>query len=110
MKTLIAVCVLTLTGCATSPDYRPAPTMTIARPPSVSLEQLTAISQKLSNRDCANLDRNIAFIEEQLRNRGLANRSPEELDDPDRVYNATAKMMIWALRIGCNNPERYVAQ
>ena len=109
MKTLIAVCLVTLTGCATSPAYRPVTTI-IAQPPSMSIEQLTAISKKLSNADCPNIDYNISLLETQLRNRGLANRSPEELDDPDRVYNATAKMMIWALRIGCNNPNRYVNQ
>jgi hypothetical protein len=108
MKTLIAVCLVALTGCATSPAYRPA--TTIAQPPSMSFDQLTAISKKLNNADCPNIDYNISLLETQLKNRGLANRSPEELDDPDRMYNATAKMMIWALRIGCNNPNRYVNQ
>ena len=103
----MAVSLVILTGCATSPpSYRPvAPA---AQSTSVGIEQLTAMSQRLNNTDCAHIDTNIVFLETQLQNRGLANRTPEDLNDSDRIYNATAKMMIWALRIGCNNPNRYV--
>ena len=93
MKLAIALVLLAVTGCANNP-YRPA-----------TYEQLDAV--KVSNRDCGQIDRHINFLEEQLRMKGLSTAEPERLNDTDRKYNATVRTMIWSLRIGCANPDRY---
>jgi hypothetical protein len=82
-------------GCATS--HRSSQALTYA--------QLDAL--KYTNADCPQLDRHIQFIETQLRLKGLLNVDPTKLDEPDRVYNATARILIWNLRIGCHNPTRF---
>ena len=93
---LILVTLLVLAGCA---NTRPS------QPQAVSYEQLAAI--KLTNQDCVNIDRHVNWAETQLRLRGLTNAMPEDLNNEDRRYNATARIMIWSLRIGCANPNRY---
>jgi hypothetical protein len=50
----------------------------------------------------------INYVELQLRLRGIADKNPEDLSKEDMQYNATAKIIIWSLRIGCSNPNRYV--
>ena len=90
----ILVAVL-LVGCATS--HRSSQALTYA--------QLDAL--RYTNADCPKLDQNIQFIETQLRLKGLLNVDPTKLDEPDRVYNATARILIWNLRIGCHNPTRF---
>jgi hypothetical protein len=81
-----------LAGCAT-------------RTQPVSYERLSAI--KVGDSDCANIDRWVNYSEDQLRAKGLLYANPEELNDDDRKYNATARIIIWSLRIGCANPDRY---
>jgi len=93
MKYSVAIVVLSLVGCANNP-YR-----------SATYEQLDAV--KVTNQDCARIDRHVNFLEEQLRMKGLSNAEPEQLADADRKYNATVRSMIWSLRIGCSNPDRY---
>lgn len=96
MKRLAVVLVLvSLIGCAT----RPATTQTL------SLDQLQQL--RYTNADCRQIDQHIQFLETQLRGRGLYNADPERLSEPDRVYNATARIYIWNLRIGCANPKRF---
>ena len=87
---------LVLAGCSTTPYYTK---------PGVSQAQLASI--KVSNRDCPQMDTHIAFASEQLRLRGLVNVNPEDLEEEDRLYNATAHILIWSLRIVCANPTRY---
>jgi hypothetical protein len=84
-----------LVGCATS--HKSSQALTYA--------QLDAL--RYTNADCPQLDSNIRFIETQLRLKGLLNVDPTKLDEPDRVYNATARILIWNLRIGCTNPARF---
>lgn len=87
---LAGVC---MAGCATRPNQ------------SVPIEQLQA--KKYTRADCVQLDQNIKFLELQLRNRGLTNADPATLSESDRVYNATTRIAIWNLRIGCTNPDRF---
>ena len=96
MKLVLVGLVMTLVGCANTQP---------ARSPSASYEQFAAI--KVSHRDCVNIDRHVNWAETQLRLRGLNNVMPEDLNNDDRKYNATARIMIWSLRIGCANPDRY---
>ena len=90
-----------ITGCSTVPSnqYR-APAEK-----AISLEQLKAI--KVADKDCVNIDRIIGYVEKQLQLRGIDSWHPENLKGEDAQYNATAKVVIWSLRIGCNNPNRY---
>ena len=96
MKLVAVIATLLLSACATRPT---------ANSQAISLEQLQSI--KYTNADCPQIDRNIKFIETQLRLRGLTNVQPESLNEQDRVYNATARILIWNLRIGCTNPTRF---
>jgi hypothetical protein len=93
MKYSVALILLGLVGCANNP-YRTA-----------TYEQLDAV--KVTNQDCARIDKHVNFLEEQLRMKGLSQADPEQLNDTDRKYNATVRSMIWSLRIGCSNPDRY---
>jgi hypothetical protein len=96
VKLTVALLVaMLLVGCATS--HRSSQALTY--------DQLNAL--RYTNADCPQLDRNIQFIETQLRLKGLLNVDPTKLDEPDRVYNATARILIWNLRIGCTNPTRF---
>jgi hypothetical protein len=93
MKTVTALVMAALAGCANSP-YR-----------SATYEQLDAV--KVTNQNCARIDHHVNFLEEQLRMKGLSTATPENLNEADRKYNATVRSMIWSLRIGCSNPDRY---
>lgn len=98
MRLLATILVLAgLVGCASSR------TPSQARP--MTYEQLSSL--KATQLDCGIIDSRIAMVEEQLRMRGLVNVNPEDLSDADRKFNATARVYIWSLRIGCNNPNRY---
>jgi hypothetical protein len=92
-----ALVVLSLVGCASSRPQGQGRAMTY--------EQLSAIQVK--NSDCRNIDAVVNNMETQLRLKGLTNANPEDLNDADRKYNATARIVIWSMRIGCNNPNRY---
>jgi hypothetical protein len=70
-----------------------------------TFEQLNAV--KVTNADCRNIDKHVNFLENQLRMKGLLYADPDNLNNDDRLYNATARATIWALRIGCSNPDRY---
>ena len=93
--TAVLLVAVLLVGCATS--HRSSQALTY--------DQLNAL--RYTNADCPQLDRNIQFIETQLRLKGLLNADPTTLNEPDRVYNATARILIWNLRIGCHNPTRF---
>jgi len=86
-----------LAGCATRTAYQPTPL------PYQAIENI-----KLTNNDCQRADSIIGNMEEQLRLKGYAGVNPEDLpSDEARAYNSRAKVVIWSLRIGCNNPDRY---
>jgi hypothetical protein len=85
-------------GCSTAPSQYHTES-------AISLEQLQAI--KVADRDCPTMNRTIAYVEKQLRLRGIDSEHPEKLNASDTAYNSTAKIIIWSLRIGCNNPNRY---
>jgi hypothetical protein len=93
MKFILALVVVGLVGCA---NIGPAP---------MPIEQLEAI--KLRDTDCKSIDANVDLLEQQLRLKGILGKNPEDLSQEDRRYNSTVRIMIWSLRIGCNNPNRY---
>jgi len=93
LAVLLTACVLS--ACATRPQSSQA----------LTLDQIRAL--KWTNRDCPKIDQNIEFLETQLRLRGLTTADPERLSESDRVYNATVRVYIWNLRIGCANPRRF---
>jgi hypothetical protein len=74
-------------------------------PQAMTLSQLESI--KVSQRDCSRINDIVTDVETQLKIRGTFGRNPEELGEADRKYNSTGKVVIWSLRIGCNNPDRY---
>jgi 5-bromo-4-chloroindolyl phosphate hydrolysis protein len=102
----VLVAISLLGGCASRqiaptslPGYNPQS--------AVSYEQLKQIELGLTNKDCRYIDQRVNFAEEQLRLKGLLYATPENLNDADREYNAVARIIIWSLRIGCNNTDRY---
>jgi hypothetical protein len=91
MRLLAVLVVLTLAGCATRP--------------TVSYEQMASIH--VDDYNCPNIDQITVGINEQLRLLGTLNKNPEDMTEEQRQYNEKAKIIIWSLRIGCNNPDRY---
>jgi uncharacterized protein YcfL len=96
LKSLIVVLLvaLSMVGCASNRAGQ-----------AVSYQELS--SKQYTNKDCSNIEYHVRFLETQLQARGLTNAVPEQLNENDRVYNSTVRIMIWNLRIGCNNPNRY---
>lgn len=90
---VLLVTALAIVGCASN------------RQRAISYEELS--NKKYTNRDCQNIEYHVKFLESQLQARGLTNAVPEQLNEDDRVYNATVRIAVWNLRIGCNNPDRY---
>jgi hypothetical protein len=86
-----------LVGCASYQPYQSQQAW--------SYQQLSAF--KVNNSMCPQIDYYVNLMETQLRLKGLYNATPENLNDADRQYNAEARIIIWSLRIGCNNPNRY---
>jgi len=109
MKCLIAIVCCAMVGCAQVPPpyYRLGTQSQYPARGILTQQDLDLMARKVSNKDCVAIDANIYMLEQQLKYRNLYNRVPEDLTDDDRKYNATAKTIIWALRIGCNNPTRY---
>jgi hypothetical protein len=93
MKLLAILLAASLVGCVTNPGR------------AMPYDQFSKI--KLTGSDCEHIDDRINFAEQQLRLRGLTNVNPEDLNEEDRLYNSTARIQIWSLRIACNNPDRY---
>jgi len=96
MKLLAVLVAASLAGCASYP-YTPAPTL--------SYSDLANI--KVSSKNCGNVDAITADLEEQLRRKHILGVNPEDLSEADREYNSRARVIVWSLRIGCNNPDRY---
>ncbi len=87
MKLLAVLAVLLISACGTR----------------ISSQQMEQI-QIVDSRDCPRMDQIIATLYRQLETRGLSNRRPEDMTEEQRLYNARAKIIIWNLRAGCNNP------
>lgn len=87
MKLVLAGLVLLISACGTT----------------ISNQQMAEI-KIIDSRDCPRMDQIIDTLNRQLAARGLANRRPEDMSEADRMYNARAKIIIWNLRAGCNNP------
>jgi len=95
MKLVACVVILaTLVGCASN-----------RQPQAMTYDQLSAI--RVNNYQCKDTEAIVENMERQLKLRGLANVNPDDLTDADRMYNAKARIVIWSMRIGCNNPDRY---
>jgi hypothetical protein len=69
---------------------------------AVTYEQLAMI--QVNDRDCKNIDGITKAVEQQLQAKRILGRNPEDLSEADREYNSRARVIIWSLRIGCNNP------
>jgi len=96
MKILV-ILTMVLTGCAS--------TLPVKTPGGITMAQLEHL--QVTDSDCAVIDQRINYVENQLRLRGTFGMNPEDLSEEDRRYNSTGKIIIWSLRIGCNNPNRY---
>jgi hypothetical protein len=96
MRLLAILLVVSIVGCATRPPYQPQ---------AASYADLERV--KVDDVDCPRIDNIIDTMNTQLKLKGLIGKNPEDLTEEDLKYNSRAKVVIWSLRIGCNNPDRY---
>lgn len=78
---------------------------TTKHPTALSYVDLQNI--RVTSADCPRIDQKINFVEEQLKRRGLYGQDPTTFTEEERLYNVRAHGIIWGLRIGCSNPNRY---
>jgi len=72
----------------------------------LTISELRSI--KLNDGMCPDKDSYIAEMEDQLTRKGIGvAANPESLSKEDTEFNAAAKILIWSLRVGCANPDRY---
>jgi hypothetical protein len=69
------------------------------------LEQLR--NNTVVDADCARIETIIPQLEQNQQRAGIPRANPEDLPEPVREYQALTRANIWALRIGCSNPDRY---
>lgn len=107
MRLLVSMLlIIGLVGCGSSQlTYNGGGQFTVQRLEPVSYERMRDL--KVTNADCPAIDTIVNKIEDSLRLKGLLYRDPSTFNDDDRKYNAYARTKIWALRIGCANPNRY---
>jgi hypothetical protein len=86
--------VVILTSCASKPQ-----------PYTLTLEQLRQL--QVTQQDCARIDLVVNRLEQNQLNAGVPRLDPELLPEPEREYQARTRAAVWALRIGCSNPNRY---
>ena len=96
MRVLTILLIVMLAGCATSKVYQPQ---------AITYQQM--VGWKVTNADCPQIDYIISNVENSLRIKGLLYADPSTLNNEDRIYNARARAIVWSLRIGCSNPDRY---
>ena len=72
---------------------------------NLSYQELMEVN--FDNSDCLQIDRIVNFLEYQQLLRGTLNVPPERLSTDDRLYNLRARALIWGIRVGCANPNRY---
>ena len=102
MKLITWCLVVFLAGCANR-----SPPDSTYRPEAMSYYDLNRI-QINDAKDCPRAENKIDRMYRQLEIKGFLNKNPEDLaNEDDRMYNMKAHVIIWALRIGCNNPDRY---
>jgi hypothetical protein len=89
--------VLLLSACASKPQ-----------PYTLTLEQLREL--QVTQADCARIDLVIQQLEHNQLEAGIPPTPPEQLAEPAREYQARTRAAVWALRIGCENPDRYVVK
>jgi uncharacterized protein YcfL len=89
MKLLAVLMLIMLVGCVT-------------RQPTLTYDQISAI--QVRNSDCNDVDDITRVLEAQLRMKNLLGKNPEDMNQADREYNSRARVIIWSLRIACNNP------
>jgi len=90
----IFVVIIALAGCATRPDAR-----------SLTLEQLRR--NTVVQADCPRIETIVQQLETNQQRAGIPRTNPESLPEPAREYQALTRINIWALRIGCSNPDYY---
>jgi hypothetical protein len=97
MRLATSLLAVALAGCASYAPYQPQ---------AMSYSEIENI--KVTNNDCSRIDRIIENINRQLYLKGYVGKNPEDLpSEEDRKYNSRARVVVWSLRIGCNNPNRY---
>ena len=75
------------------------------KPQAVDLEELRGIT--VDSNSCKNLDNSVIWLENQQRLQGIPPTAPELLNEHDREYQARIRIAVWALRIGCANPDMF---
>jgi hypothetical protein len=90
------ILVLILTACTTHRPYEP---------PALTLEQLRMF--RVTQADCAQIETLIPQLEANQTRAGVPRMDPALLAPAEREYQARTRTAIWALRIGCENPDRY---
>jgi hypothetical protein len=78
----------------------------LAQAAPLTLEQLR--TNTVVQEDCPRSEELIAKLEANQRQAGIPHSNPEDLPEPAREYQSLTRINIWALRIGCANPNRYV--
>lgn len=74
---------------------------------SPGLPYTELVKIRLTNRDCPKIDQWVEYLELQLKKHKLYGRDPVTYIEEERLYNARVKSLIWGLRVGCSNPDRY---
>jgi hypothetical protein len=87
--------ILSLSACANKEPYKPY----------ITLEQLRQM--QVTQADCKDIEELIPKLELQQANAGIPRSNPEDLTPIQREYQARIRSAVWALRIGCSNPNRY---
>ena len=69
----------------------------------ITLEQLRQLH--VTQQDCPNIETLIPRLEQQQINAGIPRINPEDIrSDINREYQGRIRAAVWALRIGCENP------
>ena len=103
----LALAILSMVACTPLPVTKNQYGQPELFPRTLTLAELDRMSLQVNNDWCPQIDYYVNLMNANLNARGLLNARPENLNDEDRQYNAYAHIVIWSLRIGCNNPNRY---
>jgi hypothetical protein len=103
----LALLVLSMVACTPLPVMKDQYGRPELFPRAMTLREMDRMSQQVNNDWCPQIDHYVNLMNSNLQARGLLNARPEDLNDEDIQFNAYAHIVIWSLRIGCNNPNRY---
>jgi hypothetical protein len=103
----LVLAILGMVACTPLPVQRDQYGRPELFPRAMTLRDMYRMSQQVNNDWCPKIDWYVDLMTANLQARGLLNVPPENLNDEDRQYNAYAHIVMWSLRIGCNNPDRY---